>query len=54
LLFAVLFSLAVLVSAVMLPQLRVIFETVPLTSEQLLTAIGMSFIAPLLSAIIKV
>lgn len=39
---AVLFSAAVLVAAVMLPQLTAVFETVPLTVKQLLTALGFS------------
>ncbi len=42
-------SAAVLVAAVAVPQLRVVFETVGLTSQQLLTALGFSAAVPLLS-----
>ena len=42
-------SAAVLVAAVAVPQLRVVFETVGLDSQQLLTALGFSAAVPLLS-----
>ena len=42
-------SAAVLVAAVAVPQLRVVFETVGLNSQQLLTALGFSAAVPLLS-----
>ena len=51
LLAAVIISAAVLAAAVMLPQLRVVFETVSLTQGQLLAAIGMSAAVPVLSGI---
>ena len=44
-------SAAVLAAAVMLPQLRVVFETVPLTREQLLAALGASAAVPFLAGI---
>ena len=44
-------SAMVLAAAVMLPQLRVVFETVQLTREQLLAALGMSAAVPLLAGI---
>lgn len=45
-------SAAVLAAAVMLPQLRVVFETVILTREQLLAALGLSAAVPVLAAVI--
>ena len=51
LIFAVLISFAVLAAAVLIPQLQVVFQTVSLTSDQLLIAIGFSAIVPLISAI---
>jgi Ca2+-transporting ATPase len=44
-------SASVLAAAVMLPQLRVVFETVPLTREQLLAALGASAAVPFLAGI---
>ncbi|MBQ5333637.1 MAG: cation-translocating P-type ATPase [Oscillospiraceae bacterium] len=48
LIFAVLFSAAVLAAAIYLPFLQMVFTTVPLSSEQLLIAAGLAFAAPLL------
>lgn len=49
LILAVLVSLAVLIASITVPQLQVIFETVTLTHEQLLTALGMSVLVPFIS-----
>lgn len=51
LLLAVAVSAAALIAAVTLPQLRVVFETVALTSDQLLTALAMSAAVPLLNGL---
>lgn len=51
LIFAVLISGLVLAAAVVIPQLQPIFQTVTLTSQQLLAALGMSIAVPLLSSI---
>jgi len=51
LILAVLVSFAVLAVAVTVPQVQTIFETVTLTSDQLLTALGMSIAVPLISGL---
>ena len=51
LILAVLVSFAALAAAVMIPQLQTVFETVTLTSNELLGAIGCSVAVPLLSNI---
>ena len=51
LLLAVIVSAAALASAIMLPQLRVVFETVSLTSDQLLTALALSAAVPILNGL---
>ena len=51
LLLAVLISFAVLTAAVTVPQLCSLFDTVRLTSQQMLTALGLSVAVPLLSGI---
>ncbi|WP_303838659.1 cation-translocating P-type ATPase [Ruminococcus flavefaciens] len=51
LVFAVVISAAVLATAVMLPQLQMVFSTVTLTTPQLLTALGFSAAVPLISSI---
>ena len=51
LIFAVLVSFAVLALAVLLPPLQSIFETVTLTSNQLLVALGFSIAVPVISGI---
>lgn len=51
LLLAVLISFAVLAAAVLVPQLQVVFETVRLTSDQLLIALGLSAAVPLISSL---
>ncbi|MCQ2490199.1 MAG: cation-translocating P-type ATPase [Ruminococcus sp.] len=48
---AVLVSAAALASAVFVPQLRAVFDTVMLTSEQFFTAVGLSVSVPLLSGL---
>lgn len=53
LLFAVLFSFGVLAAAVAVPQLQTVFETVSLTSQQLLIAVGFSVAVPVVSGIFK-
>lgn len=53
LIIAVIISFAVLAAAVMFPQLQVIFETVTLTSEQLLIALGLSIAVPMLCGIFR-
>lgn len=49
LILAVLVSMTALILAVSVPQLQVIFETVTLTREQLLTALGLSAVIPFVS-----
>ena len=49
LILAVLVSMTALILAVSVPQLQIIFETVTLTSEQLLTALGLSALIPFIS-----
>jgi len=51
LLLAVIVSAAALAAAIMLPQLRVVFETVSLTSDQLLTALALSAAVPILNGL---
>ena len=53
LIIAVITSFAVLAAAVMSAQLQVIFETVTLTSEQLLTSLGLSIAVPMLCGIFR-
>lgn len=53
LIIAVIISFTVLAAAVMFPQLQVIFETVTLTSEQLLTSLGLSIAVPMLCGIFR-
>ncbi|MCC8135091.1 MAG: cation-translocating P-type ATPase [Ruminococcus sp.] len=53
LILAVLVSFAVLAAAVTVPQLQAVFQTVSLTSNEMLTALGFSVIVPLISSIIK-
>lgn len=48
---AVLVSFGALALAVTVPQLQTVFETVPLTSQQMLTALGFSVAVPIISAI---
>lgn len=54
LILAVLVSFAVLALAVLLPPLQSIFETVTLTSNQLLTALGFSVAVPIISGIFNI
>lgn len=49
LILAVLVSMTALILAVTVPQLQIIFETVSLTSEQLMGALGLSFLIPFIS-----
>jgi Ca2+-transporting ATPase len=51
LVFAVLVSVAALAAAVLVPQLSAVFNTVVLTREQLLVALGLSAAVPVLSGI---
>lgn len=44
-------SAAALAAAIMIPQLREVFKTVPLTSQQLLASFGISVAVPLISGI---
>ncbi|MBQ5317883.1 MAG: cation-translocating P-type ATPase [Oscillospiraceae bacterium] len=53
LIFAVLFSIAIIFAAIYVPYLQIIFATVPLTSQQLLIAFGFALSAPLLQCILK-
>lgn len=53
LIFAVLISLAVIFAAMYIPFLQVIFSTVPLTSQQLLIALGFAVFAPILQCFMK-
>lgn len=53
LVFAVIFSAAVLAMAVAIPQFQVIFQTVPLLPNQLLTALGLSVAVPVMCGIFK-
>ncbi|MBQ8296596.1 MAG: cation-translocating P-type ATPase [Ruminococcus sp.] len=48
---AVLVSFGVLAAAILVPQLQLVFQTVTLTSEQLLTALGFSIAVPFLTLI---
>ncbi len=50
---AVLISFAVLAASVTIPQLQVVFETVSLTAQQMLTALGFSAVIPILCAFFK-
>ncbi len=50
---AVLTSFAVLAAAVAVPQLQVVFETVSLTPQQLLIALGLSAAVPVISGIFR-
>lgn len=50
---AVLVSFAVLAAAILVPQLQVVFETVVLTSEQLLMALGLSIAVPVVCSLFK-
>lgn len=53
LILAALTSLAVIFAAIYLPFMQVIFATVPLTSQQLLIALGFAMFAPLLQCVLK-
>ncbi|MDE5834258.1 MAG: cation transporting ATPase C-terminal domain-containing protein, partial [Ruminococcus sp.] len=53
LLLAVMVSLGALALAVMFPPLQAVFETVTLTSHQLLIALGFSVAIPIISAIFQ-
>lgn len=53
LILAVLFSVAVIFAAIYLPFLQVIFATVPLTTEQLLIALGFAVSAPLIQCVLR-
>lgn len=53
LILAVLISFLVLAATVVLPQLQPIFQTVLLTSEQLLIALGLSVAVPVLSSVFR-
>ncbi len=53
LILAVLISFLVLAATVVLPQLQPIFQTVLLTSEQLLIALGLSAAVPVLSSVFR-
>lgn len=53
LVFAVLISFILLACAILVPQLQVVFETVALSSEQLLTAIGFSIAVPAICSLFK-
>ena len=53
LILAVLFSVAVIFAAIYLPFLQVIFATVPLTTEQLLIALGFAVSAPLVQCVLR-
>lgn len=50
---AVLVSVGALAAAMLVPQLRTVFDTVTLTSDQLLTALGLSAAVPVLSGVIN-
>lgn len=50
---AVLVSFAVLAAAVTIPQIQAVFETVTLTSQQLLIALGLSVAVPVISGLFK-
>lgn len=54
LILAVLVSFGALAAAITVPQLQVVFETVSLTSKQLLIALGFSAAVPFVSSIFKV
>ena len=53
LIFAVLISFAVLAAAILVPQLQTVFQTVTLSSNEILTALGFSIAVPLISSIFK-
>ncbi|MBQ3160881.1 MAG: cation-translocating P-type ATPase [Oscillospiraceae bacterium] len=53
LILAVLFSIAAIFAAIYLPYMQIIFATVPLTTEQLLIALGFAVSAPLLQCVLK-
>ena len=53
LLLAVLISFGALACAVLIPQLQTIFETVSLTSQQMLIAVGLSVTVPIIGSIFK-
>lgn len=54
LILAVLVSFGALAASITVPQLQVVFETVSLTSKQLLIALGFSAAVPFVSSIFKV
>ena len=53
LILAVMISFAALAAAVAIPQLQIVFQTVMLSSEQLLVAVGLSTAVPVLSTIFR-
>lgn len=53
LILAVLVSFGALAASVLVPQLQTVFETVTLTSQQLLTALGFSAIIPIINGIFR-
>ena len=53
LVFAVIFSLAILIAAVVFPQFQVIFQTVSLRPNQLIASLGFSFAVPLMCGFFK-
>jgi len=53
LILAVLVSVTALVASVALPPLQGVFETVPLTSQQLVSALGLSIAVPVISSIFR-
>lgn len=53
LILAVMVSFAALAAAVAIPQLQIVFQTVMLSSEQLLIAVGLSAAVPILSTVFR-
>ncbi|MDE7293393.1 MAG: cation-translocating P-type ATPase [Oscillospiraceae bacterium] len=53
LLLAVLISAAVIFGAVYLPFMQTIFDTVPLSGQQLMICLGLAFLAPLIQCFVK-
>ncbi len=53
LILAVIISLAVIIAAVYIPFFQLIFDTVPMTPQQLLISFGFSLFAPLLQCIVR-
>ena len=50
---AAVISLAILIAAVTFPQLQVVFETVPLNTHQIFSALALSIAVPIMGGFFK-